>query len=214
MSTLQQALDRMTILASGLGRDANKSPVIDNDVTAFVVWPHAIRSAVYTVIARGDDLQDLMQEHEITITDGVGTLPATIIREGLDRAIWEDRPHVKSLSFADYQQALIPSQPFNPSPTYPHGISYYALLGSSIYFRDGATLTEEYTGDITVFAPTLDALPADSTEEMELPDRLVDTAISLGASVLGGQMPLAELIKSYMRIFHQPKSFNMGSWRG
>jgi hypothetical protein len=120
---LQQILDRAMELAPA-GGDANISPSVDSDVTAYMLFPHAVRYVIDEMLRTGKGVEELTQEHIIELVDGVGTIPGAIIKDCLDMSYVPGEQFASYLrNYADYGRYRFDNQ-----------MCYYATRGEQLEY--------------------------------------------------------------------------------
>ena len=123
-TTFQNLIDRAEELATNIAGDAQTSPLIDSEVTAEVIYPHAVRSVFRDYAKTGRHLDDMQMDHAITMPlTGVAALPATVIRETLDHAYLPNDQFASKVPYEDYQRYRYDSQ-----------MCYFAIRGDNIYY--------------------------------------------------------------------------------
>ncbi len=180
MANLQQILDRAKVQAFGINNDPNNSIVIDSDLTAEAIFPHAVR-AVYMNLARsGEDLQNINAAHVIAMVSGVGTLPDTVLREMIMEANLPNHPFATFLQhFGDYQRHRFDSQ-----------LCYFTIRGDKFY----SSCTPDGAGNIVIETPTIPATPVDADDDLPFSEKVILDVINSIASVLRGETTLASLM--------------------
>lgn len=121
--TFQQLLDRAEELATNIAGDAQTSPLIDSEVTAEVIYPHAVRSVFRDYAKTGRHLDDMQMNHSISLTGDSGTLPDNVIRECLDHAYIPRDQFASKVPYEDYQRYRFDNQ-----------MCYFAIKGGSLYY--------------------------------------------------------------------------------
>lgn len=97
---LQELLDRAEQAASGLAGDAPQPA--DSDITAYVIYPHAVRAVYREQAKTGRHLDNLTSEYEIEVIDGIGDIPDEIFREYFDRSFMTEYQFASYVPFEDY----------------------------------------------------------------------------------------------------------------
>jgi hypothetical protein len=122
--TFQQLLDRAEEAATNIAIDASVSPLVDSEVTAEVIYPHAVRSVFRDYAKTGRHLDDMQMEHSITMsTTGVAALPDTVIREMLDHAFLPNDQFASKVPYEDYNRYRLDRQ-----------MCYFAIRGGNLYY--------------------------------------------------------------------------------
>lgn len=125
MPTQQTIVDQIEELAAGVASDANISPLIDSEVTAYMLLPHLIRKAIMDRFEKGGNLEDVMAENLVEIgSNGYGELPDAIIRECLAmNAYLLDHDFGSYLNYPDYRRFR-----------YDEQLAYFSNRDSKLYF--------------------------------------------------------------------------------
>lgn len=122
--TFQQLLDRAEEAATNIAIDASVSPLVDSEVTAEVIYPHAVRSVFRDYAKTGRHLDDMQMDHSITMaTTGVAALPDTVIRELLDYAYIPNDQFASKVPYEDYERHRFDRQ-----------MCYFAIRGGNLYY--------------------------------------------------------------------------------
>ena len=118
---LSELLDRAEQSAVGIA--GAPEPQVDREITAYVVYPHAVR-AVYRKQARtGRHLNNLSRAFPIEIVAGKGTLSNEIFREYLDRSYLPQVQFASLVPFDAYMRNRLNNQ-----------LKYYANRDSAFYY--------------------------------------------------------------------------------
>lgn len=109
--TLQNIIDAAEELATGVAGDASASPVIDSEITAYMLYPHALRFCINELVNDKDNLADLMAEILIPIDGtGHGTIPDNVLRDQLKYATIAGDKYASYLPPADYNRYRFDNQ--------------------------------------------------------------------------------------------------------
>lgn len=109
----QDIIDAAMQIAVGTGNDPHTSPVIDGEMTAEDLLPHAFRHAYKQLLNSGEmRFQDVMREHSIEFdvaaapyTGLSGPLPEGVLTEYLDHGFLPEYPFSSYLPYiSDYQR--------------------------------------------------------------------------------------------------------------
>lgn len=186
-NTLQEILDRIEELAYGVASDASVNPLIDSEVTAYTLFPHIVRFVIRQKAKRGDNIENLRKEVTVTVQpNGIGTLPDSVIREGLKHsylAVIATYPMSSWVPYPDYGRYLYSSQ-----------IQYYSTRDDKFYFKINPLAIPDAPFDILLQTPAIPDLPADLATSLTLPQALIEDVIVCGAAVLRGEIPLASVM--------------------
>lgn len=143
---LQELLDRAELAAGGVANAPESQP--DREVTAYVIYPHAVRAVYREQVKTGRHLDNLISEQPIEIVNGEGTVPDTMFREYLDRAYIPIDQFASYVPFEDYGRYRFNRQ-----------MKYFTMRGSKFF----------YSGDVPQILETPDAT-ADESDFLILGD--------------------------------------------
>lgn len=154
MSNIQNIIDRMEELATGVGTDSSSSVLIDSEVTAFTLFPHLLKFLVNRRVASGKGIEDVMAEHAIELnTEFIGTLPDTVLRECLEHSHLPEYRFASWLMYPQYfRQRLFENQ-----------FPYYSTKGSSFYLSEDPTVLVDTATGLTTINSVSVTLSADNT---------------------------------------------------
>lgn len=180
-TTLQNVIDRIEELATGIATDASVSPLVDSEITAYTLFPHLARYVIRDRVGKGQ-VQDAMREVSIALdSNGVGALPDSVLRQFLSK------------------HASLPAYTFSSYAVYPD-YQRYRLNAQIAYFSDrGENFYCSKDPSTTVVLRT-PAIPeaTDADDDLDLSDGLIKDIIGAGAAALRGEIPLSVLIDGYM----------------
>lgn len=170
MPTLQNIIDRIEDLAVNVAADANVSPLIDTEVTAFTLFPHLVKFLVQKRLADGKGIEDVMAEHAIEIgPGGYGTLPDSVLREATKHSHLPDYRLAAWVAYPSYVRHKLFSSQF----------PYYSNKDARLYFSESPLLIL-YSG-LVLFASTENSLDVqfDRSEGTALANAMVDHQITV-----------------------------------
>lgn len=139
MPALQEILDRAEILANGAADDANASRLVDSDVTAYVIFPHAVRYVIRQMAKKKENLENLARDVAIEIAEGSGALPDSVLREYFDQSHLPIEEVVKICSGIPYPDYL--------RYRYDNQLCYFAFRNGRMHYSCEIGLLE--SGDLT-----------------------------------------------------------------
>lgn len=183
---LQTFIDRVLEEAAGINSDANKSIVIDGEMTAESLFERVVRHVILKKVMRGDSLQDFVKTHEIQITAGVGTIPDEALKQCVDTARLRDRPFACYLPFADFDRNKFSST---------GQLDYFTFNGSQILFKEAGTANFNNL-PIYLTIASIPELPANLNDDLELSTEVLADAMSVMVAVLRGEFPVARLMET------------------
>lgn len=164
MATYQQIID-LAMQQALTGGDSHASPLLDSQLTAEALFPPVMRHVVRE-FARQGKFNDVEVVHEISLINGVGALPANILREYLEDAYLPDFPYASRCEYlSDYSRHKYTQ------------IEYWTIQSGNIYFS-GVIPTVETTrivDNITIVIDNAEitALPATGGFLADITKRIV-----------------------------------------
>lgn len=178
--TLQNVVDRIEELATGVSTDASISPLVDSDVTAYTLFPHLARYVIRDRVRKGQ-VQDAMREVEIRLdANGRGDLPDGVLREFLPKhASMPDYTFASYLPYPDYKRYRFNAQ-----------MTYFSDRGENFYCSSDPSTT------VTLRTPATPEVSS-ADEDLDLSQGTVEDIIAAGAAALRGEIPLGVLIDGY-----------------
>lgn len=176
--TKQEIIDAAMQIADGIGRDPHDSPILDSDMTAEDLLPHAFRFAYKQLLKSGEmRLQDTIASHTITLTANVGALPAGVLTEDMELSFMPDYPYASYLRYyPDYQRTRFDTL-----------LSYYTANNGNFYFSG---LASPGNGNVTLHAPSIPAIPINPATDISMPDGAENAVIMALAMALRGEVQL------------------------
>lgn len=123
MPSLQSILDRAEEMAIGPAGDANMSVLVDSEITAYVIFPHALRCVLRKIAVSGGSLEDVSRANTIEIVDGEAALPDAVVREALDSAYLPSVPFASLATYTDYNRYRFDNQ-----------LCYFTVKGDRLYY--------------------------------------------------------------------------------
>ena len=163
------------------GLDPHTSPVVDNGVVVEDLFYDALRRAVAESAKNPSDAQAMRRDHTVTIVNGVGTMPDTVLDDFLssssiysttDSNIAENSTYCPR--YVDYLR-----------PKHSQ-LSFYAVQGSSLLFTEAGGNSGEYDGDLHLVCVSVPAIPATITDPITISTELAELTITILASMLKG----------------------------
>src|SRR5580765_5176159 len=175
----QQIIDQAMQLAAGIGNDPLQSPVIDGDMTAEDLLPHAFRYAYRNLIETGGmSLQDVIKAHTITCTvvgsELQGVLPVGVLTEYLDTSFLPAFPYSAFLRyFPDYRREKLANL-----------LCYYTVNNNTFYTSCGFDAESDDPVDVVLHAASIPTLPDDAATDIDMSERARDVVIMTLAMAL------------------------------
>lgn len=173
----QEVIDAAMSIATGMGTDAHNSPVIDSEMTAEDLLPIAYRHVYHQILLENPRrLQDLLEEHPILLTNGVGVLPTSLLTEYLDRAFLPEFPYSSYSSFPDYDR-----QRFD-------NMLCYFTHENGQFFSTCLGIGPAGDGTIKLHAVTVPDLPNDATTDLNMTERDLNALVYALALMIRGEL--------------------------
>ena len=177
-----ELIARAEQLAAGVGQDALLSPVVDSTITAETIYPHAVRFVLCKMAESGKNLDDLLTDHSITITDGEGTLPEAVLKDTSDDWTFPGRTFVNVVNYHDFRRYQFSAQ-----------MDYFTFNGKDVLFAEAGTT--DFSGTITLSAPSIPELSSNTDSPIPLGTATLEEIIIVIAAVLRGEMMLQKLME-------------------
>ena len=180
--TKQEIIDAAMQIALA-GNDAHASPVIDSEMTAEDLLPHAFRHAYKILLNSGEmRLQEVLRSHTITLSSETapynnmsGPLPEGVLTEYLEHAFLPDFPYSSYLPFvADYTRHK-----------YEPILCYWTVNNSTFYTSCG-----EDPATIELHAPSIPVIPDDPATDISMPAAAENSVIMVLARAIRGDLKL------------------------
>lgn len=181
MARYEEIIDRAEQLASGVGVNSKPPPVFDSSITAQTVFPHAVRNVLNRLARTGEDFHDLVQTHDVSLKNGVGELPASVLKDTLEQAIFPGRPFVSYLPYHDFLRYKFLPQ-----------MDYFAINGNKLHFAENGSC-DCCCGKLQLSVATAPDLPRNIDAELSLSNKVVEEVILTIASVLRGEQSIGGL---------------------
>lgn len=176
-----QIIDRALRIATMTGGDPNLSSVIDNTVVLEDHFYTALRNAIIAGANVPTEVNGLKRDHTIAVTNGVGTLPDSVVDECLDSSSIYSSTDSNVQQFSSFQ----PRYADYLRPV--HGqLAYYAVQGQSFLYRGPNEEAGVFDGDIHLVAVSTPAIPATITDAITISTATAERTIQLLASILRG----------------------------
>ena len=177
MANLEDILSRARVIATGIGGDANLSPVIDNK-PAFRALLDTALSYVFNNRAKDrKNWRNIAVKHTITFAGGVGALPPEVMREYLHMA-----------DFANTEGDLISylTWTLDNRATFSQ-LGYMYVDGDNLIYTAPGGTPGTYDGDISLTVPSLPDLTADP---LDMTGEIFDDVCHALALAVRGELTL------------------------
>lgn len=183
--TLNEVINRIQLVVSQTKQEPANSAFLDTSVLTEVLLPRVFTFVVANAVKDENQLSALRQNHTLTFTDGVATLPETIKEKYAD-SIYVVDADSGSFSNASYKRHFL---------DYATGTNNFCakftVQNRQVLYRNGGQPSGAFAGSLTINAITLPTLPSTVSTAVDLKDHLLEEVISICASVIQGQIPLA-----------------------
>lgn len=184
MASLLEIIARAEQLAAGVAQDASRSTLLDSEMTAEAIFPHAVRYTLERLARTGGDVQDLLAEQTINVKGGEGELPEAVLKNALKFAIFPGRPLVSWVSYPDFLRYRFSKQ-----------LDYFSYFGRRFFFSAAGAANSSDDGiDVVLWTATIPAMPTTADEDVALSAAIIEEIILIMATVLRGEMPLSALM--------------------
>lgn len=165
---------RQTAIAGNI-----ESPLLNTTVLIEIVLPRVIQRVVSDAVKDENQLNALRANHTLSIVSGVVSCPSTIKEE-----------YVESIVFTS-----APSTSYSPDAfDFSNGSSLFDKFrvdSGSIHYREAGENAGSFSGTRQINAITLPVLPTLSSDEVVLKDNLLQEVLTVAASLIKGEIPLA-----------------------
>ena len=175
-----QIIDRALRIATMTGGDPNLSSVIDNTVVLEDHFYTALRNAIIAGANVPTEVNGLKRDHTISVSNGVGTLPDSVIEECLDTSsIYADDTNVQQ--FSSYQPRYSDYLRSGHSQ-----MGYYSTQGANFLYRGPNEEAGVFDGDIHLVAVSTPSIPSTITDPITISTEVAERTIQILASILRG----------------------------
>lgn len=173
----QEVIDAAMSIATGMGTDAHNSPVIDSEMTAEDLLPIAHRHVYHQILLENPRrLQDLLEEHEVTLVNGVGPLPESLLTEYMDRSFLPEYPYSSYSSFPDYDRQRFDNM-----------LCYFTHNNGQL-FSTCLGIGAAGDGVLKLHAVTVPDLPGDATTDLDMAERDLNALVFALALMIRGEL--------------------------
>ena len=179
--TVSEFADYVIVVSTQVANEPTASPILDASMAVKVLLPAVLRETIRRRIKNGAQIQNLIKFHTVPLSRGAGDLPEGVSEE-----------------FADFMQvgtsgsdlglfSYIPQYfDFIREPAYI--LPRFTLRDNKIYAtKSGASLTS-----IVLYALTIPVFETEE-DEIEADEAFMDDCLTLTASILRGEMPMAAI---------------------
>lgn len=164
------------------------SPILDVRLIAETLVPDVFQSVAMSYAAGPQRASLLNRDHAITLTDGVGDIPAEALTQCKfsSTATNDDDSSVASLvrTWIDF---------ISPSST-DRLLARFTIKDQTIYWIEAGeaySAGEGLTGDVTLNIPSVPEIPASDDDDLEVADEVVSDLVTALAQRLRGKLKAA-----------------------
>lgn len=178
--TLQELISRIKIVATQNATQPVASPLLDSQVLIEIVLPRVFAVILQAFAKDSDKLASLETTHTVSITNGIGTLPANVPEE------YASNMYITEAPTASYKANYF---------DYKTGVAYcprFTVQNKKLYFRTEGQDDNDYTGNITLNAVTIPVLPTLIGDTVEIKDNVLEQVIAFTAGLIRGEIPLVQ----------------------
>lgn len=176
--TLLELAERIRILAQ---TSSTETALLNTTAIIEVVLPRVFHKIVSEAVSDENELNGLRSDFTLSIASGVVSCPVTIKEQYAESIVFTSAP-TTSYQPTEYDY----SQGDDLFDTF--------FIGSGqIKFREAGENSGAFTGTKTINSITLPVLPTLSSDPVVLKEHLLQRVINLAASVVRGEIKLADL---------------------
>jgi len=198
---LEELVEAIKSIAIQNGVAPEQSPLLDSTTLIELVLPRVLSVVATDVCKDEQQVQALRANHSIDFVDGVAELPTTIKEEFIESAyFYGASASTNSATLASYKRDFI---------DYGQGgsniVPTFSTQNGNIYYRTAGAAASAYSGTLLMNAITLPSMPISSTAEVILKANILQQVITLTASIITGQVPLARIGLDYSQLASEGK---------
>ena len=152
---LAELVARAETIAVGRAVDPHDSPVIDSELTAEALVPHAFRYVARSYLREGRRSADVLRTYQIEMSEGKGVLPDSVLTEFWDYAFLSDFPYSSFLQYyPDFQRQKFSN--LTQYACFENGYLYATCEGANaLFIREIASVSKAAASDtLTAAAAT------------------------------------------------------------
>lgn len=164
-TSINDIIARARIIATGMGDDPNLSKLIDSRPALRALLDTAISFVYRQKAADKKNWRDISVRHTITFAAGVGNIPATVLREFLHQADFQNED-ADLISYLTYQ--------IDSRAKYENYLGYVQVVGDTFEYTAPNGDAGDYSGDMYVTVPSLPEIPSDDTTNIEMTSEIFD----------------------------------------
>lgn len=176
--TLTELIERIKVVAYETG-DLIDERLASKEMLIEIILPKIMQEIGKKAVSKPASLASLKKNHTISLTAGVGTLPAGVYEKYAEAMIIKSGYFSQYASYyREYVDYLNDFESMFPRFTVEDGNIYYS---------------GQDTGNITLSAITMPVLPATAGATVDLDDFWLEQLIPFTAGVIRGEIPLTTL---------------------
>ena len=181
--TYSQLID-LAINTAVAGTDVDNNPILKQSLEAQGIVDQAFH-ALATIVAGNPELRArLEKQFSVSVTSGVGALPAGILTEYLREGAVRDSDQSLFTSGNPYSRIKYANDFFTDSQTL---LARYCLVDNQIFAaQPGMTDYTQFSGTLTIDAPFV---PTKTDISTTVPDEIADNLVVQLATRLKGMIP-------------------------
>lgn len=178
--TYQRILNEALRVANMAGGDANSSPTIDNRVVLEDLFYSALRQAIVEGSENPAEIGALKYDHTITVTNGAGTIPDTVLNEFMDGStVYSDDGTLNGLM--SFQPRY-----FDYIRDGHSQLGYYTVQDDQFLLKEPGGDISDYTGDVHLVTTTMPTV-TDATTDLAISSETAKKTVEILASLLRGK---------------------------
>lgn len=163
------------------GADASRSDLLNTEQTAESLVSNVFRNVTLVINADPDKRSLLRRTHAITLTAGVGTLPATILMEVLNGAVVLDPDDATitadDMAYVPEYQDFVTAKGYEPRLGYWH-VDANTTTGNTISYIRPSDSVPTKTGNMRMIVVTVPTIPATSSTALDAPQEFINLALA------------------------------------
>lgn len=172
-------IDEALRVANLVGSDGNASPVIDNSVVLEDLFYSALKKAIVEGSESSAEVGGLKYDHTITITDGKGTIPDSILNDFLDdSALYTDDGSLNGLM--SFQPRY-----FDYVREGHSQLGYYTVQDNKLLVKEPGGDINAYDGTVHLVTTTVPTV-VDATTALNISTETAKRTIEFLAQMLRG----------------------------
>lgn len=180
--TFAETVEKIRQLAIQSGGEPAVSPLLDSGVISELLLPRVVDYVTMDIVKSPYQLQALRQQHSLSFSAGLATLPVTIKEEYADSWAWVSKPNTS------YKREW-----FDYSALTPIMFPFCTVRGGNVYFRDPGEDVVTHSGMENLTAVTFPSLPSSASGTVDIKANILEQIITMCAAIVKGEIPLAAI---------------------